>query len=94
VGQEDETRRLSHAKRSQEDLSQPAASATPSPCRFTFRVYQRAAKRRAKLQGRYLEAFDAARDWALMGTGGDSGDLLTAPEVPMQTQETAERSQK
>lgn len=48
--------------------------------RFTFSVYQRAAKRREKLSGRYLEAFDAALDWARMGTKGDSGDVLYAPE--------------
>lgn len=41
--------------------------------RFTFRVYQRAAKRREKLSSRYLEAFDAACDWAQMGTNGCSG---------------------
>jgi integrase len=38
--------------------------------RFTFRVYQRAAKRREKLSNRYLQAFDAACEWALMGTRG------------------------
>ena len=40
--------------------------------RFTFRVYQRAAKRREKLSGRYLEAFDSALVWARIGTKGDS----------------------
>lgn len=38
--------------------------------RFTFRVYQRAAKRREKLTGRYRERFDEACEWALMGTRG------------------------
>ena len=37
--------------------------------RFTFRVYQKAAKRRERLDGSYLEAFDTALDWALMDTG-------------------------
>ena len=36
---------------------------------FTFRVYQRAAKRRDRLSGAYLEAFDRALEWVLMGTG-------------------------
>ena len=48
--------------------------------RFTFRVYQKAAKRREKLSGRYLEAFDKARDWARMGTRADSG--LVVPDGP------------
>ncbi len=34
---------------------------------FTFRVYQKAAKRRERLSGAYLEAFDQALDWAVMG---------------------------
>lgn len=40
--------------------------------RFTFRVYQRAAKRRERLSGEHLAAFDRALDWAQMGTKGDS----------------------
>ena len=51
--------------------------------RFTFSTYQKAAKRRGKLTGHYLEAFDAARDWAQMGTNPDSGDAaLPSAEVP------------
>jgi integrase len=34
---------------------------------FTFRVYQPAAKRRDRLAGAHLEAFDRALDWAEMG---------------------------
>jgi hypothetical protein len=36
---------------------------------FTFRVYQRSVKRRQRLSGAYLDAFDRALEWALMGTG-------------------------
>ena len=36
---------------------------------FTFRVYQRAVKRRDRLEGNYLEAFDRALEWAAMGSG-------------------------
>ena len=50
--------------------------------RFTFSVYQRAAKRREKLSGRYLEAFDAALHWALLGTGGDSSEDPNDPRDP------------
>jgi integrase len=32
--------------------------------RFTFRVYQRAAKRRERLTGAHLAAFDQALEWA------------------------------
>lgn len=42
---------------------------------FTFRVYQKAAKRRERLSGRYLEAFDEALDWAKLGKIGSDGVL-------------------
>jgi hypothetical protein len=35
---------------------------------FTFRVYARAVKRRERLSGAYLEAFDQALEWAQMGS--------------------------
>jgi hypothetical protein len=37
---------------------------------FTFRVYQKAAKRRERLSGSYLEAFDQALQWADLGRIG------------------------
>lgn len=50
---------------------------------FTFRVYHRAAKRRERLSGAYLEAFDHACEWARMGTNGvpspDEGAEVAAP---------------
>ncbi len=36
---------------------------------FTFRVYQRAIKRRDRLTGAYADAYDRALEWALTGTG-------------------------
>jgi integrase len=39
---------------------------------FTFRVYQRAAKRRDRLTGEYARAFDAALEWARMGTSANA----------------------
>ena len=36
--------------------------------RFSLSVYAKAAKRRERLSGDYLAAFDRALDWALMGT--------------------------
>lgn len=44
--------------------------------RFTFRVYQRAAKRRERLTGRYLEQFDAVLLWAQFGHKEASGPAL------------------
>jgi integrase len=35
---------------------------------FTFRVYQKAVKRRERLSGAYREAFDQAVEWAAMGS--------------------------
>lgn len=43
--------------------------------KFTFRVYQRAVKRRERLSGAHLEAFDKALQWAAMGRN--------EPETPM-----------
>lgn len=43
--------------------------------RFVFSVYQRAAKRREKLEGRYLVAFDAAREWARFGRNRQEGQF-------------------
>jgi integrase len=45
---------------------------------FTFRVYQRSVKRRQRLSGVYLEAFDRALEWALMGTGAVSEPVVSA----------------
>lgn len=45
---------------------------------FTFRVYQRACKRRDKLSGDYAEAFDRAIQWAAMG----SSSITTEGEAP------------
>ena len=47
---------------------------------FTFRVYQRAAKRRDRLSGNYLAAYDRAIDWAAMG----SGTTFDAPSTHLQ----------
>jgi len=62
--------------------------------RFTFSVYQRAAKRREKLSGRYLEAFDAALDWARMGTKGGSRQEDPVQGILAESQQTASESQK
>ncbi len=45
---------------------------------FTFRVYQRAAKRREKLSGRLLEQFDRGLQWAEIGRIGARTQLETS----------------
>jgi integrase len=55
---------------------------------FTFRVYQRAVKRRDRLTGAYLEAFDAALDWAAMGSEAGSGAPKPSPRRSTQTAQT------
>ena len=42
---------------------------------FTFRVYQRAAKRREKLSGALLVEFDRGLHWAAMGS-----EAITSPD--------------
>ncbi len=44
---------------------------------FTFRVYQKAAKRRGRLSGEYRKQFDTALHWAQMGTNRDSEPFPT-----------------
>jgi integrase len=57
--------------------------------RFTFRMYQRAAKRREKLSGEYLAAFDAACEWAQLGTNRDSRDVVPVPSMFAGSEQTA-----
>jgi hypothetical protein len=48
---------------------------------FALRVYGKAVKRREKLEGTYLEAFDRALDWAAMGSGANAS-RIEAREAP------------
>ncbi len=61
--------------------------------RFTFRIYQRAAKRRQKLSGRYLEAFDAALVWAHLGARGETEQFDPFPVLVAEDEITASESQ-
>jgi integrase len=49
--------------------------------RFTLRVYAQATKRRDRLSGPHLKAYDEALVWAQMGTG----ESLPLPAVPVET---------
>lgn len=55
---------------------------------FTFRVYQRAAKRRQRLSDAYRQAFDRALDWAVIGRIDDSGAPDDASGDRKERQET------
>jgi hypothetical protein len=49
--------------------------------KFTFRVYQRAVKRRERLSGAHLEAFDKALQWAAMGSGAPGPVVPNLPNA-------------
>ena len=51
--------------------------------RFTLRVYAQATKRRDRLSGPHLRAYDAALEWARMGTS----EALTVPTFEIQATE-------
>jgi integrase len=57
--------------------------------RFTFRIYQKAAKRREKLTGRYREQFDAACEWGRIGTRADFGPPVPKLGSPVESSQTA-----
>ena len=56
---------------------------------FTFRVYQRAVKRRERLTGPHLEAFDRALEWARMGTNSELGMVVEDHQSPMASHKPA-----
>lgn len=55
-----------------------AEQAGHADIRITYRIYQRAAKRRDKLSGATLREFDRALEWARMGTKGT--EAITGPD--------------
>lgn len=52
-----------------DDVAYTSAQIGHEDARFTLRVYTGATKRRERLSGQHLEAYDAALEWARMGTG-------------------------
>jgi integrase len=49
---------------------------------LTYRVYQRAVKRRERLTGAHLRAFDRALEWARMGRNGQNQRIGAPGESP------------
>ena len=60
---------------------------------FTFRVYQKAAKRRDRLSGQYLEAFEAALHWAEMGRIGAPAPVSVPRAIDALAQEPHEQAE-
>jgi hypothetical protein len=58
---------------------------------FVFRVYQKAAKRRDRLDANYLEAFDRALEWAAMGSEPITSPSEAASADPRQSQKPHEK---
>jgi integrase len=56
---------------------------------FPIRVYARAVRRRERLSGAHLEAFDAALHWAAMGSGAENETSNSSRRLHRKTEETA-----
>jgi integrase len=56
---------------------------------FPIRVYARAVRRRDRLSGEHRDAFDAALQWAAMGSGADNGPPEGSAVVDNTVEETA-----
>lgn len=56
---------------------------------FPIKVYAKAVRRRDRLSGTHREAFDAALDWAAMGSGAVEGPSSVAAVVDTAVEETA-----
>lgn len=55
---------------------------------LTYRVYQRAVKRRERLTGEHLRAFDRAMEWARMGRNGQNQGIGAPGESPQTRSQT------
>ncbi|HEX7246265.1 MAG TPA: site-specific integrase [Solirubrobacterales bacterium] len=59
---------------------------------FPMKVYAKAVRRRERLSGAHREAFDAALDWAAMGSGADADPARGSTLVGDKVEETASQS--
>jgi len=60
---------------------------------FPIKYYAKAVKRRDRLHGAHLEAFDAALEWAAMGSGADTEQARASTLVDSKAGETAARAE-
>ena len=54
-----------------DDIAYTSSQLGHEDARFTLRIYTQATKRRERLSGAHLRAFDRAIEWARMGTNDD-----------------------
>jgi hypothetical protein len=55
-----------------DDLRYSSSQIGHTDVRFTLSVYAQATRRRERLSGPHLKAYDRALEWAQMGTNSDS----------------------
>jgi integrase len=64
-----------------DDVAYTSAQIGHTDPRFTLRVYTQATKRRERLSGPHLRAFDRAIEWAQMGTNGELERVLATAKA-------------
>lgn len=64
-----------------DDVAYAAAQLGHEDARFTLRVYAQAVKRRERLSGAHLRAFERALEWAQMGTNDERERVLATAEA-------------
>jgi integrase len=64
-----------------DDVAYTSAQIGHTDARFTLRVYTQATKRRERLSGAHLRAYDRALHWAQMGTNGELECALATVEA-------------
>ncbi|CAN5777961.1 tyrosine-type recombinase/integrase [soil metagenome] len=64
-----------------DDVAYTSAQIGHTDPRFTLRVYTQATKRRERLSGPHLRAFDRAIEWARMGTNDELERMLATAET-------------
>jgi integrase len=63
-----------------DDIAYTSSQIGHEDARFTLRVYTQATKRRERLSGAHLRAYDRAIDWARMGTSDELERVLATAE--------------
>jgi integrase len=64
-----------------DDVAYTSAQIGHTDARFTLRVYTQATKRRERLSGAHLRAYDRAIHWAQMGTNQELERVLATAEA-------------
>ena len=64
-----------------DDVAYTSSQLGHEDARFTLRIYTQATKRRERLSGPHLRAFDRAIEWARMGTSDAEEPVLVPVEA-------------